>query len=193
MKQAVFWLVLFFALGFLVTFENQFVLAPAAWLAIALVDRRAFRVFQDWRFLVFLSFLLLGVPLVCGEKEASFLGVSYSRSVFQESVVMAHRSVILLLGLRLFTGRISTRELSGFLGQGGFRSLGLALSLAVDSLPQIRGIVLETYREYRQTQGGGSVFSKAFGFLVRLFVRVLFYAQTLRPAGDDHPPGAVNR
>jgi len=179
MKRAFFWLLFFFGLAFLVDFGNQVVLVPLTWSGIALMDRRAFRVFQDWKFMLFLGFVLLAVPLVCGEKQAHFLGIPYSRPVFESSVVMAQRSVILLLALRLFTGRVSAREVSEALQNGRFRAFGLALSLAVASLPQIRAIAAGTFREVRLARGREGLLSGAYEFLVKLLVRLLCYADSL--------------
>jgi hypothetical protein len=169
----------FFALAIGVSFENQIFLAPLAWSVTACFDRRAFRILLDWKLLLFLAFIVLLVPVICGSKDALALGVPYSTELLQAGLVMAQRSLIILLGLRVFTGRVSVGDLSFALRQSRFQPFGQVFTLAIDSLPQIRSIAAGAFRDFRQSESRKARISTAFEFLVAFLVRLLLYAQSV--------------
>ena len=176
MKQSLFFLSLFIAAAVGVTFKNQAVLVPFAWAVLLLVDRRVFRIFLNWKFLLFLALMVIGMPLVCGEKDVRLWGVPYSREVFQMGVVMAQRGVILVLAIRMFTNRISLSQISASLQQTRLHHFSEVFALAMDSLPTIRTLATHTFQECRQAPEGKNMFSRMFGFFVKLLVAILLYA-----------------
>ncbi len=157
--------------------HNFMYLVPLAMAMVLLVDRRALFILLRWKFLLFLSLLVFGIPLFIGQRDGLFLGIPYSREIFRMSVEMASRSVILLMAIKTFTGNISVEQMSQ-----GFQRLRLhrfseVFSLSMNMLPRIRQIALETFQEFRQDSRGGFRMKEAFHLLALLIARLLHFAE----------------
>ncbi len=184
MKQALFFLAVFVTMAVNVSFQNQTVLVPVAWTAIFLLDRRVFRMILRWKFLLLLAVMIFGVPLFCGDRDRVLYNVPYSQEMFQMSVVMAQRSLILIMAIKMFTNRISVEQISVSLQRAGLRRFGQVFTLAMEFLPEIRSIAVATLQEHRQRTDKQNPVSGALSFLESLLVRVLQYAEQRVQAGD---------
>ena len=184
MKQALFLLAALVAVAVNVSFQNQTILVPVAWIAILLLDRRVIRTVLRWKFLLLIAVLVFGVPLFCGEKNNLFYGLPYSREMFQMSVVMAQRSLILIMAIKMFTNRISVDHIAVSLQKAGLRRFGQVFALAMEFLPEIRSIAVATLQEHRQRNPKQNPISGSLSFLESLLVRVLRYAEQRVQVGD---------
>ncbi len=163
-------------MALMLNFSNQFMILPVLLLVMFFLQADVYRFFLRWKFLVFLGILVLGVPLFAGEKNSTILGISYSRDLFRSSVVMAERSIILLMGLKFFTSRISVEQMSEAIAKSRFKQFSRVFSLSMESLPEVKTITLDTLREFRQESRGKRRFSNVSGYSIKLMVRILHYA-----------------
>ena len=176
MKRYVLLSVILVSSAFFITFENLRLVVPAALLAVFVADRRAMRIFLRWKFLLFLAILAFGIPLFIGNRNDMFLGISYSHDVFQMSLVMVHRSVIILLSIKMFTNHISVEQMAAALQRIRLKQFSQVFSISMRALPEIRTIAVSTFQEYRQSPKRKNIFSESFDWLVKLVVRLLAYA-----------------
>lgn len=163
-----------------ITFQNQLVLVPLALLPILLLNRGLFRILLRWKLLLFLAVMLGAVPVLLGEKSASFMGIPYSPEYVQATVVMAHRSVVILLALKLFTSRLSLDELARVIARTRFRQFGEAFGLSMELLPALRSTAVQAYREYRLSLPGRGVIRHTLSWMAELIARALVHAETLQ-------------
>jgi hypothetical protein len=172
--------VLAFQLGlaFFITWENQLLLAPLAVVPVVVMGPGAFRMLLRWKLLAFLAVMVGAVPLLLGEKTAAFHGIPYSPEYVKATLVMASRSIVILLSLKLFTQRLSLDELADYLARTRFHQFGEAFTLSLELLPQLRGTVREAYVEYRQALPGRNVIRHTMSWTVELIARVLVHAET---------------
>jgi len=148
-----------------------------------------FRILFKWKFLLFLGILVFGVPLFAGEKDAVFYGFHYSGYMFRMSVVMAGRSVLILMAIKLFTGRISVEQIAAGMKRIHLRHFSEVFALSMQALPEIRYIATTTYREHREAPRKRNIFSHLFGFAVQLIVRIIEYAENF---SVQHSPKDVS-
>ncbi len=179
MKKNLLILMIFLGIALSLNIKNQWFLVPAVLGTIFLMDRKVFRMILKWKFLFFLALLVLAVPLFAGIKDAAFYGIPYSSQMFHMSVVMAGRSIIILLSLRLFTSRISVEQLAEGMQRIHLRQFSQVFALSMQTLPQIRTIAGTTYREYRDKPRRKNIFAYFFNFAVILIIRILEFANTL--------------
>jgi energy-coupling factor transporter transmembrane protein EcfT len=178
MKSALALLAAQLLVAFCITFENQLILFPLALLPVAFLAPRAFRMLLNWKLLVFLGVMVGLIPLLLGDKTATFLGIPYAPDYVRATVVMASRSLVILLSLRLFTQRLSLEELADALARTRFRQFGEAFTLAMELLPQLRGTAMQAYGEYRRAMPGRNIVRHTLSWTVELIARVLIHAET---------------
>lgn len=156
--------------------SNQWYIFIPVVIIIFFSNRRAFDIFLKWKFNLLLLSLLLGVPLLLGEKDMRFLGISYSSEYFQMSLLMFNRSVLILLGIKMFTNKISIEKIAAALQKIHLYHFSILFSTALRALPEIRVIAQNTYREFRRTPRHTNVFSHLYNWLVKLMVRIVYFA-----------------
>ncbi len=177
MKKSLFILTVFMAIAVSINLTNQYILFPLALVGVAILNRSVFRILLRWKLWFFLAVLILAVPLFAGDKDASLLGVSYSSELFRTGIVMVQRSIVILLGLKLFTSRISLDRLAAAMRQTRFKKFSQVFSLSMRALPGIRSITVSTFHEHRKTRGERNFFLHTFDYAVKVAVRVLQYAE----------------
>lgn len=185
MKRYLFFLIILMIMAVSVNFTNQWFLVPVALAFLALLDLQVFRILLKWKFLLFLAILVFGVPLFAGTKDKSFLGIPYSFEIFQMSVEMAHRSVIILMSVKMFTNRISVDQMARAMQRIRLRQFSQVFALALKVLPEIRVITVNTFKEYRTRERRQNFIADAFHWLVKLMVRIIHYANTLQLEKHD--------
>jgi len=156
--------------------SNQWYIFIPVVILIFFVNRRAFYIFLKWKFNLLLLSLLLGVPLLLGEKDTRFLGISYSSEYFQMSLLMFNRSILILLGIKMFTNKISIQEIASGLQKIHLYHFSILFSTALRALPEIRVIAQNTFSEFRRTPRHTNVFSHLYNWLVKLMVRIVYFA-----------------
>jgi len=161
-----------------VNFNNQFWLVPAAFVSMAFLNWRVFRIILKWKLLLFLGILVFCTPIFSSQKDAVFMGISYSRNVFEISVVMAYRSLIILMALKYFTQKISVQEIARSLSKLKLLGFGQVFELSLTTLPEVKKITVDCLDEYKISHPF-SVFKDTFEWLVKLLVRILVYADTI--------------
>lgn len=181
MKRPLLVLALQLALALSLDAGNLALLFPVALLPVLLLHPPAFRILLRWRLLAFLAAMVGAVPLVAGTRSATTLGVPYSPEYVSISLVMAARSLVILLGLRAFTGRISLSQLALAARSTRFRGFAEAFGLAMDLLPTLRDTTRVTYREYRRTLPRGGVIRHTLTWSAELMARVLVQAERSHP------------
>lgn len=176
------WLILLvvqLVLAVSVSYENQCLLVPLALLPVLLLDPRALGILLRWKLLLVLGAMVAGVPLVGGSRSGTLFGVPYSPEYVEVSVVMAYRSILILLALRLFTRRISLEELAERARATRFRRFGESFALAMELLPPLRTTALQAYREYRGTMPRRRVVRHTLSWTAELLARVLVHAEQI--------------
>jgi hypothetical protein len=176
MKKNFLIFLLFLAMALMLDFSNQHIIFPFALLSIALLNISVYRLFLRWKFLLFLAILVLAVPLFIGEKDAVFMGISYATGIFRSSVVMAERSIILLMGLNHFTSRISVDQMARVMANSRFKNFSQVFSLSMKALPDVKSITTETFHEYRRVSDGRNFLPNFYHYSIKLMVRILHYA-----------------
>lgn len=162
--------------AFLLSPSNKWYIFIPVVILILFIDRRAFYIFQKWKFNLFLLSLLVGVPLLLGEKDMRLVGIPYSSEYFQISLQMFSRSVLILLGIKMFTNKISIEEIASALQKIHLHHFSVLFSTAVRALPEMRVIVKNTYNEFRRTPRDTNILSHLYEWLVKLMVRIVFFA-----------------
>ncbi|HKJ67533.1 MAG TPA: hypothetical protein VKA68_06215, partial [bacterium] len=104
-------LVLFF-LALFISYENQWYTVPLAITILVATDRTSFRLFLRWKLIFSFFGLMLVIPLILGTKDASLLGIPYSSEYFRICLVMVHRGIIIMMGLKMLTNHISLVQVS---------------------------------------------------------------------------------
>jgi len=176
MKKNFLIFLLFLTLALMLNFSNQSVLFPLAILSMLLLNIETFRLFFRWKFLVFLGLLVFAVPLFAGEKDAVIAGISYSSEIFKSSIVMAERSIILLMGLKHFTSRITVEQMAQAMANSRFKRFSQVFSLSMQVLPEVKSITINTFREYREASNRRNFLPNIYGYSIILMVRILHFA-----------------
>ena len=176
MKKTFLIFLIFLAMALLLNVRNQVIIFPLALAGMVLLNTGVFRLFLRWKFLLFLAILVFAVPLFAGHKDALFLGIAYSSELFRSSLVMAQRSIILLMGLKFLTSRISVEQMAQWLASSRFKRFSQVFSLSMQALPEVRSITTETLRDYRKNSDGGNFFSNISSYSIRFMVRMLQFA-----------------
>ena len=157
----------------MLTYQNQIFIVPAAIVSMLLIDRRAFRPFLKWKFILFIAILVIGTPLILGEKDAQIFGLPYSSSIFQISLVMFYRSVIILGAIKIFTNKISIAQLSTALHKIKLKKFSDALTVSLETLPEIKIITRDTIGEFRKKEKSKNFVKELFDFVVHLIIKIL--------------------
>jgi hypothetical protein len=173
---------LFFSFSFIiaatqVSFENQRVLVPILFGAVMLIDRQAIRTILQVKFLLFLSILVFVIPALIGEKDAYLFQIPYSSQIFRMSVEMAHRSIFILLAIKIMTRKISTEQLTAAFQKIHLNQFSEVFSIAMRMTPEIRKIFQSTFRDFHRSKGEGNIISKFYKFAIKLFVNILLFAE----------------
>jgi hypothetical protein len=157
-------------------FTNQRILFPLALLSMLLLNSEIYRLFLHWKFLAFLGLLVFAVPLFTGEKDAVIVGIEYSSEILRSSIVMAERSIILLMGLKHFTSRISVEQIAQAMANSRFKRFSQVFSLSMQVLPEVKSITIHTFREYRDESDKKKFLPNIYDFSIKLMVRILHCA-----------------
>ncbi len=163
--------------AFLISPQTMAYVFPFALVSGLLVDRGAFRLFTRLKFLIFLLILILGLPLLLGERQAWFIGIPYSPDIFLMSLSMAARSIIILASVKILTRHISVEEMSGALQRIRLKNFSQVFALSMNQLPQVRRLAAETFSEFKQRPADQTIFSHALTAFARLIARILYHAE----------------
>ncbi|MEJ2048371.1 MAG: hypothetical protein P8Y60_00740 [Calditrichota bacterium] len=161
----------------ILTYQNQIFIVPTAIVSMFLIDRRAFRPFLKWKFILFIAILVIGTPLILGEKDAQIFGLRYSSSMFQISLVMFYRSIIILGAIRIFTNKISMTQLSTALYKIKLKKFSDALAISMETLPEIKIMTQESIGEFRKKEKSKNIIKELFDFFVHLIIKILKFAE----------------
>ena len=176
MKRILLITLLFIGLAVLLSWNSQLFIIPPVFLTIFFIHPKAFHLFLKWKFDIFILLLLLGIPLLLGEKNATVFGIPYSYEYFQKSLVMVNRSLIILLSIRMFTGKISPEQLSIWLTKLHLHNFSKVLSISMGVLPELKVITHKSYREARLSPGNIHFLKKLFNAIVGFMVQILSFA-----------------
>lgn len=164
-------------MAFFTNEQTMFYFFPLT-LAIGLItDRKALKIFLRWKFLSFLAFLILVIPVLIGKRESLFWGIPYSKDIFVMSLSMALRSVIILSAIKIFTNHISIEQMSRALQRIRLRNFSQVFAIAMNQLPQIKKIARETFDEFKRNEANANIFSHTLNSFARLIARILYYAE----------------
>ncbi len=147
MKRYAFCFLLGIAAALSLNERTHLILFPAALLAVAMVEHRAYRIFRHWKLWFFFIFILLIPVLLVPPKDAAWLGAAYNSRMLRLNFIMVERSVLIMLSIRLFTTHISLDHLSHGLTQIGLVQFERVFRLAMELLPQIRMAATDTFKE----------------------------------------------
>jgi ABC-type multidrug transport system fused ATPase/permease subunit len=161
----------------MLTYQNQIFIVPAAIVSMLLIDRRAFRPFLKWKFILFIAILVVGTPLILGKKDAQIFNLRYSSSIFQISLVMFYRSIIILGAIKIFTNKISMTQLSTALHKIKLKKFSDALAISMETLPEIKIITQESIGEFRKKEKSKNFIKELFDFFVHLIIKILKFAE----------------
>ena len=170
-------LVGYLAAALLITYQNQMYIVPVAVLSMLIIDRRAFRPILRRKFILLLGFLVFGTPLLLGEKNAHFFKIPYSREMFQISLIMFYRSIIILGAIKIFTNKISLEQLSASLHKIKLKKFGEALTISLETLPEIKIITRSSIGEFRKKEKSKNFIREIFDFVVHLLIKILKFAE----------------
>jgi hypothetical protein len=176
MKKIFFITIIFIALAILLNWHTQWYIIPTVFLTIFAIHPQAFHLFLKWKFILFILLLLVGIPLLLGEKNATFWGIRYSYEYFQKSLIMVNRSLIILLSIRMFTGKIAPEQLSIWLKKVHLRNFSDVLSVSMGVLPELKTITKESYHQSQNSITNDHFLKKIFNGIVRLLVKILNFA-----------------
>lgn len=191
MKRYLFVSVALVVMALMISTANMAYLLPVALALVLLADRRAARILIRWKFLLFLSILIFGVPLFIGSRSAHLAGIPYSPDIFQMSLAMGLRSVLILMSVKILTGHISVEQMARGLQRMRLRRFSQVFAVSMGVMPHIREITLDTFREYRRSSRRLNLFSDTLTWSARLIARLLHFADQYVPeqeaAADLHP------
>jgi hypothetical protein len=159
----------------MLTYQNQIFIVPTAIVSMLLIDHRAFRPFLKWKFILFIAILVVGTPLILGEKDAQIFNLRYSSSIFQISLVMFYRSIIILGAIKIFTNKISMTQLSTALHKIKLKKFSDALAISMETLPEI--ITQESIGEFLKKKKSKNFVKELFDFVVHLIIKILKFAE----------------
>lgn len=176
MKSILLITILFIGSAGLLSWHSQWFIIPPAFLTILIIHPQAFQLFLKWKFVIFIFLLLFGIPLLLGEKNSTLLGISYSYEYFQKSLVMVNRSLIILLSIRMFTGKISPERLSMWLKKLHLNNFSEVLSISMGVLPELKVITRKSLRQVRPSFQNTHLLKRFFDVIVRLMMQILSFA-----------------
>lgn len=177
MKRYLFFSIFLVIAATQVSFENQRFLVPILLGAVFFVDRQALRTVLKVKFLLFLSILVFVIPALIGQKDAHLFGIRYSSHIFHISVEMAHRSIFILLAVKIITRNITTEQLVAGFQKIHLNQFSEVFSISMKMMPEIRGIFQRTFGEFRNSRGSRNIVAETYRFTIRLFVNILFFAE----------------
>ncbi len=176
MKRYIFIPLILLIIAFLTNEKTMIFFFPVALLIGLISDRKAFQIFLRWKFLAFLAILVFAIPLFIGKRESVFWGIPYSRDIFFMSVSMSLRSVIILSAIKIFTNHISIEQMSNALTRIRLKNFSQVFAIAMNQLPQIKKITVETYYEFKNEPKKTNIFSHIFNSFAHLIARILYFA-----------------
>lgn len=177
MKNIFLIFLIFLVMAFSLNWSSQRFIFPLALAMMGWLDRRVFRSFLRWKFLVFLVILIIGVPLFVGDQNAKLMGISYSSNLLKNSIVMGERSIVLLMGLKYVTLHISVDQMAQLISNSCLQGFRRVFSLSMQILPDIKSIANSTLQEYRLYSMRNNFLSNISRYSIKLIVRLLQYAQ----------------
>jgi hypothetical protein len=183
-------LVAYLAAALIVTYQNQFYIVPIAVISMLIIDHRAFRPFLRLKFIFFLALLVFGTPLLLGEKDAHFFRIPYSSAMFQISLIMFYRSIIILGAIKIFTNKISLVQLSTALHKIKLKKFGEALTISLETLPEIKTITRSSIGEFRKKEKSKNFIREIFDFVVHLLIKILKFAEDYHGKSVQNKVGA---
>ncbi|HNW58669.1 MAG TPA: hypothetical protein PKI62_03200 [bacterium] len=183
MKRALLFLAAGITAALTLGVSNQIWLFPVAVAAVAMIDRRAFRIFQRWKLWLFFV-LIVAIPvLLVGNKDAIWLGLPYNSRMLRLNLLMVERSILLMLTIKSFTNRLSPERLSNGLKRLHLHQFDEVFRLAQGMLPELHKTVsaelngIEWRRALRRPDG-------LTAGLGRLVARLVFTARRSGPAAS---------
>ncbi len=176
MKRYLLLFAVFIILALALNEKNHWYILPAVLFMILIINRQSFLIFLKWKFIILLLFLLLGIPLVLGNKDAQLGGISYSTEYLRLSGIMVSRSIIILLSIKMITGKISLSQISKGLQRIHLHQFSQVFSIAMHVLPEIQSISRNTLKEFKFRDSHGNIFSRVYHLLITLVVKILLFA-----------------
>jgi len=176
MKNIVFITILFIGSAVVLNWHSQWFIIPPVFLTILFIHPQAFQLFLKGKFVLFILLLLLGIPLLLGAKSANLMGISYSFEYFQKSLVMVNRSLIILLSIRMFTGKISPEQLSIWLKRLHLNNFSEVLSISMGVLPELKVITRESFREKNPSFKKTQLLKRFNNIIVNFMLRIVSFA-----------------
>jgi hypothetical protein len=156
--------------------QTHLFLFPATLTALALIDRRAFRIFLKWK-LWLLFLLLVAIPvLLVGTRDARWFGLPYNSAMLHLNLIMVERSMIIMLAVKMLTNRLTPEILSGGLKRLRLHQFEQVFSLAQTMLPELRDTVRDELKEVEWRKAARSPASMTT-LLSRLVAKIVFYAR----------------
>ena len=155
---------------------NHYYLFPAALAGLALADRRAYRIFLRWKLWLFFL-LVVAIPVVVvAPRDAEWIGINYTATMLRLNLLMVERSILLMLSLKMLTGRISPFELSRSMKRAGLAQFDEVFRLSQKMLPGLRTTVTLAFREvaWRRTARHPS---QLIALLSRLVAGIVYSAR----------------
>jgi len=176
MKRYFYLFIMILISAVLINQSNQWFIFIPVVLLIFFIDRQPFLIFLNWKFDLLILNLLLGIPLILGKKDTSWYGIPYSLEYFQMSLVMINRSILILLGVRMFTHKISIQQIGQSLHKIHLQRFSEVFSTALRVLPELKVITHNTYQEFKRTPRNKNMISHLYDWLVKLTIRILYFA-----------------
>jgi len=186
------WSLLYFFLGviaaLLLNEHNHLCLFPAALAGLALIDRRAFRIFLRWKLWLFFL-LLVAIPvLVVGPRDARWINLPYNSTMLRLNLLMVERSILLMLTLRMFTNRISPAALSRGLARIHLQQFDEVFRLSQSMLPELSAAIGRSFKDVQWRQVARHP-SGMMPLLSRLVASIIFAARRSAPSAGQEEAG----
>jgi energy-coupling factor transporter transmembrane protein EcfT len=102
--------------------------------------------------MLFLAILVIAIPVFLGSRDTALYGIPFSPTLFQTHVAMAHRSIIILLAIRILTLRIPLNQMERTFERLRLHRFSRVFSVAMDLLPQVRSLAQQSIQDLRQTR-----------------------------------------
>ena len=173
MKKYIFIFVILMGSAFLISWKSQWYIVPPVFLIITLIHQDAFQMVFRWKFLLFLFLILFGIPLFLGDKNSSVFGIWYSSEYFQKSTVMVNRSLIILLSVRMITGKMSPEQVSNMFKKIRLKNFSEVYSIAMTVLPDLNTVARESFRHTSSPTQNPHVFKRFYEKIVKMMVGTL--------------------
>lgn len=164
-------------LAILLTFGNQLYLGTAAGIMILLSEKSPKKPLIKKEYILFLFIFILVPPVFIGERSATALGIRYSIDTLKMNQVMALRSILILLSIRMFTAGISMKKVTEWIECSGFGNLGHIMKISHMILPSIQQILKDSVSEMKSRWKKKKRITILFDFAVNLSVNIISFAE----------------